>query len=114
MIYIDENYYKEKYLLGKKAVIDTASFLFYANKASKEIDKYTFGCATEIESVKMCCCELAETLYEHDNSKQKQGVVSEKVDEYSVNYTQVDIKSKINEIIRTWLSDTGLLYCGVK
>ena len=42
MTYADEEFYKNKYLLGRKPVISTG-FPFYAREASYHIDRYTFG-----------------------------------------------------------------------
>lgn len=105
------------YLLGKEAVIDTVSFNFYARQASKEINKATYNRIVEVtDNVKMCCCEVAELIYSFDTSKQKRGISSEKVGEYSIGYvapTTNDLALKARAIIQTWLADTGLLYCGV-
>ena len=69
MIYADEDFYKEKYLLGRKPVISTG-FPFYARQASQVIDRYTFDrlvAQMEVpEEVRMCCCELAEAAYQHE------------------------------------------------
>ena len=42
MIYADDKFYTEKYLLGRKPVISTG-FPFYSRQASQLIDQYTFG-----------------------------------------------------------------------
>ena len=63
MIYADEKFYTENYLMGRKPVI-SAGFPFYARQASQVIDQHTFGRLKDAqdvpELVKMCCCELAE------------------------------------------------------
>ena len=63
MVYADETFYTEKYLLGRKPVISTG-FPFYARQASQLIDQYTFNrlkdASEASEEVQMCCCELAE------------------------------------------------------
>ncbi len=118
--YADITYYEETYSVGKEAVIDTASFDFYARKATQEIKRYTFNRVHEDnipDEVKMCCCELAEYLYKQDNSGHDQNISSEKVGEFSVTYvsgqTAEDIKqSTIKGIIYNWLAMTGLLYRG--
>ena len=40
MVYADETFYTEKYLLGRKPVISTG-FPFYARQASQLIDQYS-------------------------------------------------------------------------
>ena len=42
MVYADEDFYKNKYLLGRKAAI-SSGFPFYARQASQIMDQYTFG-----------------------------------------------------------------------
>ncbi|RDU21935.1 head-tail connector protein [Anaerosacchariphilus polymeriproducens] len=119
MAYVDYTYYSLSYLLGKQASIAETEFPYYAMKATKKIDQYTFNNidSTNIpESVKMCCCELAESFYNQD-SNSNTNVASERVGEYSVSYVTGQAvedakKAVIKEIIYNWLSDTGLLYRG--
>lgn len=122
--YTTVEYYTDKYLMGRQAVIDTAVFPFYAQKATQVIKQYTFDNIDEaqplIDELQMCCCEVAEHLYETEeqNKSKPVGVTSEKVGEYSVSYesgkASEDISSKkIRNIIYSWLSDTGYLYKGV-
>lgn len=121
MIYADSNFYTSEYLCGKEAVIDTASFAFYARKASQLIKKYTFDNIPEDnipECVKMCCCEIAERIYATENSPVSTGVLSESVGDMSKSYesssTQTENLDKANKAsIQTWLTGTGLLYRGV-
>jgi hypothetical protein len=122
--YTTVEYYTDKYLMGRQAVIDTAVFPFYAQKATQVIKQYTFDNVDETkpfkDEIQMCCCEVAEHLYtteEHNKSKPV-GVTSEKVGEYSVSYesnkaTEDISNKKIRNIIYSWLSDTGYLYKGV-
>lgn len=102
------------YLSGKEAVIDTASFDFYARKATQLINQQTFGRIVEVtDEIKSCCCEVAESFYKQDNDK---GITSEKVGNYSVSKnvkTVSDYSCDRIGIIRDCLLDTGLLYKGV-
>ena len=50
MVYADEDFYKNKYLLGRKAAI-SSGFPFYARQASQIMDQYTFGRLTIMEDV---------------------------------------------------------------
>ena len=122
--YTTVEYYTDKYLMGRQAVIDTAVFPFYALKATQVIKQYTFDNIDEnkpiLDEIQMCCCELAERLYETEeqNKSKPVGVTSEKVGEYSVSYesskaTEDISNKKIRNIIYSWLSDTGYLYKGV-
>ncbi len=114
-------YYTDKYLQGRTAVIDTAVFPFYAQKATQIIKQYTFDNIGETEpfkdEIQMCCCELAEYLYKQDNKDHDEDVQSEKKGEWSATYVsgkEADSsrREKIREIIYNWLSSTGLLYRG--
>lgn len=124
MIYADETFYKEKYLLGRKPVISTG-FFFYARQASQAIDQYTFGRLKDIEEagipeeVKMCCCELAEAEFQYEKQKNDSGgKTSEKIGTYSVSFGSSTESAKAaaderRSIIMKWLTNTGLCYRGV-
>jgi hypothetical protein len=120
--YADITFYTGTYLAGKEAVIDTASFAFYARAASQIIKRFTFGNINEtitiIDEVKMCCCELTERLYATEKQrKEANGKTSEIVGEYSVSYEKlIDIRANGDlesyQIIQNWLLMTGLMYRG--
>lgn len=121
-VYADENFYKKAYLYGKTAVI-TSDYEYFFREASLLIDRYTFGNIDPEnvpEAVKMCCCELAENLFSENKSMTENvGIQSESVGGWSRNYTskseiQIHFKSEQKHIIFKWLTDTGLLYRGVK
>ena len=118
--YTTTEYYNEKYLQGRQAVIDAASFPLYALKATQRIKQYTGENIDEalpiIDEVQMCCCELAEALFK-DEQEDTKGIASEKVGEHSVSYVSPEAKEKllgytISSIIYNWLAMTGLLYRG--
>lgn len=122
MIYADESFYKETYLLGRKPAI-SAGFPFYARQASRIIDQYTFdrlkGLKVIPEAVQMCCCELAESGFRHEKQQRESGgKTSEKVGTYSVSFASAqesaaDAGREQRNIIMKWLADTGLCYQGV-
>lgn len=122
MIYADENYYAETYLLGRKPVIG-AGFEFYARQASQVIDQCTFGRLKKLEeipdTVRMCCCELAEAMFRCEKQqKASGGKTSEKVSTYSVSFASAkeSAEAAVKEqrsIVMKWLADTGLCYQGV-
>lgn len=114
-------FYTDSYLSGREAVLDAASFPFWERKASQVVRKYTFGNIDESEpiseAVQGCVCEVAELLYEHDLQKRKNdGIASEKVGEYSVSYraekSAADLTQEASVIVKEWLANTSLLYCG--
>lgn len=122
-VYADYEFYTNEYLAGKSAAVTAADFTFYARQASAEIARYTHGNIDSeniIEEVKLCCCELAEDMYRADNSKaaEKQGISSESVQGWSQSYESAGerstaLKGTVRDVIRKWLSSTGLLYSGV-
>lgn len=121
-MYADEPFYKDKYLLGRKPEIKSG-FAFYARSASQIIDQYTFdrlkGMQDIPETVRMCCCELAEAEFRREKQRNEAGgKTSEKVSTYSVSFASAKecAETKIMEqrnIIMKWLADTGLCYQGV-
>lgn len=120
-VFADENFYKEEYLCGRKAVIDTA-FGFYARKATQIIQNY---CCDNVdveiagERIKLCCCELAELLYTDEQSVSQGGISSESVGDMSVSYESAEsrkqlLQKNIRSVVYSYLADTGLLYRGVR
>lgn len=122
MIYADEEYYKDKYLIERKPVIGTG-FQFYARLASCVIDQYTFGRlkdGTAIpDAVQMCCCELAEHGFQTEKTRKASGgKTSEKVGTYSVSFASEQERAGMmakeqRDIVLKWMADTGLCYQGV-
>lgn len=119
--YTTTEYYNNKYLMGRQAVISAALIPFYILKATQKIKEYVFDNVDETaeftSEIQMCCCELAEYLYKQDNPTHDKDISSEKVGEYSVSYvsgqTAEDIKqSTIKGIIYNWLCNTDYLYWG--
>lgn len=122
MAYADLNFYESEYLCGREAVIATASFDFYAKQATQEIKKFAGWNIDEAnipEAVKLCCCELAEMIFNAEKQQtQSAGKTSETVGSWSVSYeeqtaTLQSCKDKTKEIVFKWLTGTGLLYAGV-
>lgn len=121
MIYADEAFYQNEYLLGRKPVI-SAGLPFYVRQASQMIDQYTFGRLDGLpaapEAVKMCCCELAEVIFQQEKQiRQAAGKTSEKVGSYSVSFasaqdTALAAAKEQRDVIMKWLADTGLCYRG--
>ena len=123
-VYADNKFYTDEYLAGKSAAVTAADFPYYARQASAVIDRYTHGNINSDdvpEQVRYCCCELAEQAYKADTSQaaSKQGVASESVQGWSQSYEssqarQQAVQSSQRDIVRKWLSGTGLLYSGVR
>ena len=119
-VYADSDFYTREYLSGRQAVISPAVFPYYARKASSYIDQYTFDgidADNVPDVVKMCCCELAETLFRLENSPSFGGVTSERVGDISRTYESGEVKQQslnvsIKNVVHAWLLNTGLLYRG--
>lgn len=119
-VYADEKFYKNEYLCGKKAVVDTA-FEFYARSATVKIKDYTGKNIDEnniSENIKMCCCEVAEQIYNYEKTENNNGISSESVGGWSKSYESSSNRQRLSDkkiklIIYKWLSGTGLLYRGV-
>ena len=123
-VYADYNFYTTDYLAGKSAAVAESDFQYYARKASSEINNYTHGNikADNIpDEVRYCCCEIAEAMCSSDTSEaaKKAGVSSESVQGWSQSYESSEaqktaLRGSIRECIYRWLSNTGLLYSGVR
>ncbi|MDO4863462.1 MAG: hypothetical protein Q4A05_04755 [Ruminococcus sp.] len=122
--YADYEFYTSEYLAGKSAAVTAADFTFYARQASALIKQYTHGNVSENsvpEEVKYCCCELVEQMYAADTSEasKKDGISSESVQGWSQSYESSEarktaLRGSQKECIYKWLSNTGLLYSGVR
>lgn len=121
--YADATFYSQEYLEGRQAVIEPNCLLSYLRKAQRVLKTFTFDNIDESTAipyeVKMCVCEIAEILFRDDKRDiDRGGVTSESVVGWSKSYenseqTEKKKQQKIKECVYLWLSDTGLLYCGV-
>lgn len=123
VIYADISFYTNKYRKNVDGRIADSDFPYYALKATKEIRARTFGnideCAMIPEEVQMCCCEVAEKLHDLDRAKDENGMVLQSYsnDGDSGTFQASDMTSEgvsraIDRIVRSWLLDTGLMFCG--
>ncbi len=119
-VYANNDFYTREYLNGKQAVISPAVFPFYARKASGYIDQFTFGNVDPDnvpDVVKMCCCEIAESLFVFENSPTFNGISSEKVGDISRTYESGEsaprnLANTVKSVAYSWLANTGLMYRG--
>lgn len=122
--YADYSFYSDQYRNGMSAPIAEQDFPFYARQASAIIKQYTHNNIKENdipEEVQYCCCELAEMINAADSSEatQKDGISSESVQGWSQSYESSEarktaLRGSQKECIYKWLSETGLLYSGVR
>lgn len=123
--YADKEYYANEYRSGADVKITGPQFNYYAMLATKEIRARTFGNIKEDtdlpDEVKMCCCEVAEKLYDADRAKGENGMVLQSYSNdgdsgsfQASDMTTEGISAAINGIVRGWLLHTGLMYCGVR
>lgn len=121
--YADEQFYTEVYRAGLTPPISGPQFDFYSRIASKEIRGRTFGSIERSGGipyeVKMCCCELAEKLSAYDSAKDENGRILQSYSNdgdsgsfQAVDQTTEGREKEIRQILRSWLLDTGLLFCG--
>lgn len=116
--YAEYGFYLNDYLKGREAALNKSDFDFYAVKATKVIEQYTFGrVETVTDDVKNCCCELAENMQAEAKTSGRSGVTSERVGDYSVSYAsaadeRTERSAECRHILRLWLGSTGLLYRG--
>lgn len=123
--YADTEFYKNQYLLGRAPKIPDADFPYWVMLASGEIRQWTFqrvdGLEVIPEEVGMCCCELAEKMYSVESVKDENGMILKsygndgetgtfKTDDLS----ESGVRRSISRIIRKWLGNTDLMYCGVE
>lgn len=122
-LYADVKFYTNEYLEGRKAVIEPNCIISYLRKAQNVLKNFTFDNIDESTAipyeVKMCVCEIAEILFRDDQHDiDRGGVASESVVGWSKSYesseqTEKKKQKRIRDCVYMWLSDTGLLYCGV-
>ena len=132
-MYADYRYYTEGYLLWKTPAVPEEIFPYWEKQARNQIDQYTFGRISAdsdliSEKVKDCTFELAEFLYQADSVSQQgiQDGAAGPISSYSNDgesasfdlsrsvYTEDGKSKKVKEIIYRYLSNTGLLYAGVR
>lgn len=123
--YADIEFYKNRYLFGRAPKIPDAEFPYWAMLASGEIRQRTFGRIDVLDEVPeeagMCCCELAEKMYSVEAVKDESGMILQSYgnDGETGTYKTDDlsdsgVRRSISAIIRKWLVNTGLMYCGVE
>lgn len=98
-------------IYANDAKIPLESFYLWEKRAVAELNRITARDLTQDpdENVKMCICEVAEFLFE---TAERDGIVSESNDGYSVRYDNADIPEGIYKIAEKWLTGSGLLYRG--
>ena len=110
------------WLRGRTAIIPSAEFDFWADKASSDIDAVTFNKLSDSdvllefkEAVNATCCEVAELMYKNEAETAEKQIKGYSIGNYSESYVvdQVTSKEKITACIKRRLANTGLLYRGV-
>jgi len=111
MVYADEQYYTEKFLLGRKPRLPLLEFEFWERQARSFIDQYTFDRIDE-EALSLhgagiadCACALAEYLYLNEGNENK---ASESISGRSATY----LYGTEYKICQRFLGMTGLMYRG--
>lgn len=113
--YVDYDFYTEEY---KGMKIPSSSFETLALRSSSVVDYITFNRVDKesvIEEVKFATCAIAEKML--DIEKDGGFKVSESVGKHSVTYstqTNYTPEKEYYKVASTYLSNTGLLYRGVR
>lgn len=123
--YADTEFYKNQFLLGRAPKIPDAEFPYWVMLASGEIRQRTFNRVDSLDKIPdevgMCCCELAEKMYSVESVKDENGMILKsygndgetgtyKTDDLS----ESGVRRSITRIVRKWLGNTDLMYCGVE
>ncbi len=78
-IYADKNFYLDQYLSGKEPTIPIDEIEYWLAQASRKINRRAFGKTDALQEVpdevKMCCCAVAEKLYQFESAKSENGMV---------------------------------------
>ena len=111
MPYATVKFYQQSYLLGREPQMPLDSFPFWAERATEQIDHYTFNrigkesLAMHKKRIGKCACELAEYLYQNEGNENK---AAESNQGWSVTYE----KGVPYRICQRHLAMTGLMYRG--
>lgn len=122
--YADVAFYQKNYLQGRSQTVPDQEFSYWAMLATTKIKNLTFGRVDELseipEDVQMCCCEVAEKLYQGEQAKSDNGMIlqsygndGETATFKADDLTESAVSMAVEGIIHRWLSGTGLMYCGV-
>lgn len=118
MAYADYTYYTGTFL---GTAIAESDFAALALRASKHIDRLTFGRAAtdtdNTDAIKNAMCAVAEELQRQQDADNVDGVASESQGRYSVSYLNTSERSKSNQAkienaAKLWLADTFLMFPG--
>lgn len=132
-MYAKYSYYENKYLLGREPSVSEEDFEFFEKAAAREVNRYTHGRLKAnsdlvTDDVRDCVCAITEVLYQSDKiskSAAEQGIAgvltsysndgqSGTYDVSQSIYTETGKQKEIKRLIYLHLSDTGLLYAGVR
>ena len=107
MPYVDFDWYSKVYQSGE---VPEDKFYNLALKATKYIDKITFGRADEAdENVKYAVCAIVDEMYK---SEARRGIAAESNDGYSISYIKNNGTENLYKTAKLFLPPE-LLYRGV-
>lgn len=125
LMYVDEDFYAKEYRGGAQAPLSGQDFRMCAIRATREIRTRTHGNINESgeipDAVRYCCCELIDRLHMIDTAKGENGFILQSYENDGesgaflvTDLTEEKTAEAVDGIVLSWLSDTGLLFCGVK
>lgn len=119
-MYVTYDYYKNTF--GGSAISET-EFNSLEREARKRLDGFTFNRIKNdntliTDDVKECLCVMMEKKQAIDNQTETGTKASETVGNYSVTYVNptdanTTLSSKLYEVAKLYLWETGLLYRGL-
>ncbi|MCI7739958.1 MAG: hypothetical protein MSR29_11280 [Lachnospiraceae bacterium] len=132
-MYVKYGYYENHYLMGREPSVPEEDFEFFEKAAAREVNRYTYGRLKTspdlvTDDVRDCVCAITEVLYQADKISKSAaehgiaGVLTSYSNDgqsgtYDVSqsvYTETGKQKEIKKLIYLHLSDTGLLYAGVR
>jgi len=94
-MWIDYQYYKDEYLLGREPLLQEDNFKFWATRAQQLINQRKIDIMYPPDYLKQCACEIAEMLYRHSLAPTAGSVITESND--GDKWTIKDADSKENQ-----------------
>jgi hypothetical protein len=111
MAYVDFTYYTATY---GGTLVKSADFIRISSMATAYIDQVTQGkiAGDVTDPIKMATCALMDELFKQEKGPE---IASESAGKESRSYVASgkSNEQKLNDVIKMWLSNTGLLYRGL-
>lgn len=108
MSFVDFNYYRDEFL---GTLIPIKEFYHIESKATVYVNYVLLGNMKDTDEFKNAVCAVCELIY---NESKRGGIKSENNDGYSVTFEEIgDFYDRVIDVVKVYLSNTGLLYRGI-